>query len=209
MEESDMIMEVPADEIVSEHPTFYLPHRPVLKQSGSLKVRPVFDASAKGYNGVSLNDCLQVGPPLTPSLVDILLRFRRWRCGFSADIVKAFFQIRLRRADQDVHRFLGRCGDRTRVMRFQRVSFGVSSNPFLLNATLRHHLAQYEDSRAVTEMVDNFYCDDLLSGADSEEEVATMMEEACSILREAGMELKCAAPSASVLIGEQTGADRR
>ena len=42
-------------------------------------MRPVFDASARGYNGVSLNDCVQVGPAMIPSLPEILLRFRRWR----------------------------------------------------------------------------------------------------------------------------------
>ena len=167
MEDSGVIVEVPADELISDHPTFYLPHRPVLKQSGSLKVRPVFDASARGPNGISLNDCVEVGPALTPSLVDILLRFRRWRCGFAADIVKAFLQIGLSREDQDVHRFLWRQGERTRVMRFQRVTFGVASSPFLLNATIQHHLAQYAGSCVASEMKQNFYCDDLLSGADS------------------------------------------
>ena len=54
IEGAGIIVEVPASELVSEHPTFYLPHRPVLKQTGSLKVRPVFDASAKGPNGISL-----------------------------------------------------------------------------------------------------------------------------------------------------------
>lgn len=206
MEESGIVAEVPDWELVSEHPTFYLPHRPVLKQTGSLKVRPVFDASAKGPNGVSLNDCVEVGPALTPSLVDVLLRFRRWRHGFSADIVKAFLQIALAREDQDVHRFLWQKEGRTRVMRFQRVTFGVACSPFLLNATIRHHLAQYGDGVAVTEMRDNFYCDDLLSGADSKEEVTAILEEACSVMQSAGMELKCSSDNPLQLGERASGA---
>ena len=207
MEMSGVIVEVPTEELASDHPTSYLPHRPVLKQSGSLKVRPVFDASAKGPNGISLNDCVEVGPALTPHLLDILIRFRRWRYGFSADIVKAFLQIGLAREDQDAHRFLWRHGARTRVMRFQRVTFGVACSPFLLNATIQHHLAQSDDSHEVSEMRDNFYCDDLLSGADSEEEVADMLQEACSVMREAGMELSKCTSNSPVLFCEQAASD--
>ena len=195
MESSDVICEVPSDELCSEFPTYYLPHRPVVKQgSTGMKVRPVFDASAKGYNGLSLNDCVETGPAMIPSLPEILMRFRRWRFGFSADIVKAFLQVRLDHRDQDVHRFLWSCGDRVRVMRFQRVTFGVACSPFLPNATIQQHLSQYGDSAVVMEMRENFYMDDLLSGADSEAEVVSMFKEARSIMGAAGMELsKCCA----------------
>ena len=79
-----------------KNPVFYLPHRPVVRaDSTSTKVRPVFDASAKGVNGVSLNDCMEIGPKLIPDLLAILLRFRRWKFGLIADITKAFLQIEL------------------------------------------------------------------------------------------------------------------
>ena len=75
-----MIEEVPVSEM-NPHPfpVFYLPHRPVVKEmSSTTKVRPVFDASAKGPNLVSLNDCLETDPSLIASLAEILIRFRRW-----------------------------------------------------------------------------------------------------------------------------------
>ena len=92
-EKDNIIVEVPHSEIESPYPTYYMPHRPIIRDSISSKVRPVFDASAAGPNGVSLNNCLDSGPSLIPDLVEILLRFRRWNIALTADITKAFLQI--------------------------------------------------------------------------------------------------------------------
>ena len=65
-----VVEEVPACELAGPPLVYYMPHRLVVKESSlSTKVRPVFDASAKGYNGVSLNDCLETGPSLLPDLL--------------------------------------------------------------------------------------------------------------------------------------------
>ena len=61
MEKAGRIQEVSKCE-KREGSIFYLPHRPVVREDSiATKVRPVFDASAKGYNGVSLND-IETGP---------------------------------------------------------------------------------------------------------------------------------------------------
>ncbi|XP_076047976.1 uncharacterized protein LOC143029231 [Oratosquilla oratoria] len=140
-----------------------MPHRPVMKECVSSKISPVFDASGVGSNGVSLNGCLEYGLSLIPDLVEILLRFRRWKFGLTADITKAFLQIRVQRSDQDVHRFLWQCRQSIRVMKFVRVPFGNTSSPFLLNATLRHNLNSYPVSVTVQELQENLYVDDWLS----------------------------------------------
>ncbi|XP_076030377.1 uncharacterized protein LOC143018673 [Oratosquilla oratoria] len=113
-EDSNIIEEVPQSEMEGPYPIYYMPHRPVIKECVSSKIKPVFDASAVGPNGVSLNDCLESGPSLIPDLVEILLRFRRWKIGLTADITKAFLQIRVQRLDQDVHRFLWQRGQSIR-----------------------------------------------------------------------------------------------
>ena len=107
----------------------------------------------------------------------------------TADITKAFLQIGVQRPDQDVHRFVWQCGNMVRVMRFVRVPFGNTSSPFLLNATLKHHLNSYPVSVTVQELQENLYVDDWLSGADTVEEASKMFNEAQSILLDAGMTL--------------------
>ena len=190
MEANGVITEVPQEEAVSDNPTFYLPHRPVVKESStSTRVRPVFDASATDRNGLSLNDCLEVGPNLIPNLCEVLLRFRRWKFAVTGDIRKAFLQIQVRRADQDVFRFLWEVDGQTRMMRFQRVIFGAVCSPFLLQATIQHHLNKYPPSPAVRELQSSLYVDDFVSGCDTEQGARELLAEAQSILSDAGMEL--------------------
>ncbi len=130
MEDSEVIEEV--GEFVEEsRPVFYLPHRPVVKESSSsTKIRPVFNGSSKAENGLSLNDCLEAGPSLHSNIVDVLIRFRRWLVALSGDISKAFLQIALAEEDRDVHRFLWKTDGDMRIMRFNRVTFGCKSSPF-------------------------------------------------------------------------------
>ena len=102
-----------------------MPHRPVVKESSTTtNVRPVFDASAPCRNGVSLNDCMEAGLNLIPSLPEILIRFRRWKVALTADITKAFLQIKIKESDRDVSRFLWDANGVVRIMRFTRVPFG-------------------------------------------------------------------------------------
>ena len=85
------------------HTVYYMPHCPVVKESSTTtKVRPVFDASAKGPNGYSHNDCLETGPSLIPNLPGILIRFRRWAVALAADVTKAFLQIEVHPDDRDL-----------------------------------------------------------------------------------------------------------
>ena len=190
MEDNGVIHEVPKEELISSYPTYYMPHRPVVREaSTSTKVRPVFDASAPGYNGVSLNDCLETGPSLIPNLAEILIRFRRHKVAMIADITKAFLQIQVRKEDQDVHRFLWNQNGVIRIMRFARVPFGNKSSPFLLNATIKHHLSKFPSTRVIKELQDNLYVDDWLTGADSESEACRMFTEARSVMLKAKMSL--------------------
>ena len=74
-------------------------------------------------------------------------------------------------------------------MRFARVPFGNRSSPFLLNATIQHHLASFPPSRTIEELRENFYVDDWLSGADTPAEACEMFVEATQVMGEAKMSL--------------------
>ena len=107
----------------------------------------------------------------------------------TADITKAFLQICVRREDRDVHRFLWKPDDRVRTIRFTRVPFGNKSSPFLLNATIKHHLNLCPQSEVVEELKENLYVDDWLTGADSINDGQAKFIEASFILSKAGMTL--------------------
>ena len=123
----------------------YLPHHAVVQgDKETTKLRIVYDASAKS-TGCSLNECLLKGPKFDQKILDLLLRFRTYRVAVTADIEKAFLMVSVAREDREVLRFLW-VTDVTsdppeiHVLIFCRVLFGVSSSPFLVNATVQHHL---------------------------------------------------------------------
>ena len=60
------------------------------------------------------------------------------------------------------------------VTRFKRVVFRVNNSPFLLNATIRHHMDKYALQNKVLsdKMISDLYVDDLTSGSNSLNELA-------------------------------------
>ena len=67
-------------ELESASQIHYLPHKAVIRGNAeTTKLRIVYDASCRDKTEVSLNDCLHIGPALTPLIFDVLLRFRVWR----------------------------------------------------------------------------------------------------------------------------------
>ncbi|KAG1661284.1 Cyclin-dependent kinase 8 [Nymphon striatum] len=203
MEDNEFIVEI--DKVkVAKNNVFYLPHHPHVRESSeSTKIRPVFNASFKGSNNVSLNDCLEQGPNLNPTVSEVLIRFRRWRFAVSADVRKAFLQVELNENDQDVHRFLLRSDSgETREMKFVRVTFGINCSPFLLSATIRHHLSRFPPSFVINELSENLYVDDFLSGADSKFEAQELFSQANQVMKGAGMILTKWSSNNSSIIGE-------
>jgi len=78
----------------------YLPHRPIVNVSGTTRVRPVFDASARERGQPPLNQCLEKGVNLIEIIPAIILRVRINQIGIIADITKAFLQISLCEGDR-------------------------------------------------------------------------------------------------------------
>ena len=152
----------------------YLPHHAVIRRDKeTTRLRVVYDASSKS-NGISLNSCLYTGPSLSQNIFDILIRFRSFKVAMISDIEKAFLMVSIAEADRNVLTFLwvddiSKEKPEIIVLRFTRVVFGVSSSPFLLNATIAHHIGQYEtvDPTFVERFLENIYVDDLSAGGAS------------------------------------------
>ena len=77
-------------DIQTSKEVFYLPHRPVIRESAeSTKLRIVYDTSSKANKSpVFLNECLDTGPPLQNSLYDLLVRSRMRPIILCGDIKK-------------------------------------------------------------------------------------------------------------------------
>ncbi len=173
---------------------FYLPVHGVFKDcSTTTKVRAVFDASARTSSSHSLNDTLLSGPNLYPPLTDILLRFRRFPVGMSADISKMFREILLNPGEKDLHRFMMRDTDGRIVdCRMDRLTFGVKCSPYLATQVL-HTLASLHSSShpsASYAITHNFYVDDFLAGAATVEDASSLQQEISDLLSKAGMTLR-------------------
>ena len=175
----------------------YLPHHAVIRRDKeTTKLRVVYDASAR-YGGPSLNDCLHTGPKFNQNVFDILLKFRTYQIALTADIEKAFLMISIDKRDRDALRFLWfddiqKKQPQIVTLRFARVVFGVSSSPFLLNATIRHHLEKFSSTypSLVSSIVQSLYVDDLVCGANDEESAYELFEGAKKILGSGSFNLR-------------------
>ncbi|KAJ8916963.1 hypothetical protein NQ315_008363 [Exocentrus adspersus] len=180
----------------------YLPHRPVIKESSlTTKIRPVFDASAHEKDGISLNQCLEKGPNLIELIPSILLRFRENPVGVVADIRKAFLQISLSESDRNFLKFLWIDSEEKVVTyRHKRVVFGVNCSPFLLGATIEHHLSECrkrcENGKmgysldTVDKLANSFYVDNCVTSVADRHTLQRFRKEAEIIMQEAKFDLR-------------------
>ncbi|XP_022802398.1 uncharacterized protein LOC111339932 [Stylophora pistillata] len=126
-----------------------MPHRAVIRENAeSTKLRVVYDASARAYDGApSLNELLHTEPPLRNELWNICVK----------------------EAERDALRFhwiKDKSTKELEVVRFTRVVFGLAPSPFQLNAVIQQHLEslQSEYPRTVQEIKNSLYVDDLITG---------------------------------------------
>jgi len=151
----------------------YLPHHPVYRvDKTTTKIRPVFDGAAKTKFGPSLNDVLEAGPNLNPDLLSVLMRFRKNKIAWIADIEKAFLNIALHPEDAEAIRFLWPKepeipGSPLIAYKWKRVPFGLSPSPFLLRVTINKHFKSLKSRfpETIEQLEKNLYVDDYLGGA--------------------------------------------
>ena len=110
------------------------------------------------------------------------------------------------KGDRDVLRFLWvddiiKEQPETIVLRFTRVVFGVSSSPFLLNATIRHHLEKHYSTHPelVQKLLRSTYVDDIVFGADDVNQAYILCKKSKEVLRSGGFNLRKFATNSSHL----------
>ncbi|XP_015378292.1 PREDICTED: uncharacterized protein LOC107172516 [Diuraphis noxia] len=119
---------------------YYIPHHAVQKVEGEMsKLRVVFDASAKCHSGVSINQCLLVGPKLQQDIVDVLIGFRVHKVAFTTDICKMYRQIDVLPQYRGCQYILWRDSPQVIVKDYvlNTVTYGVNSAPYLALRVLR------------------------------------------------------------------------
>ncbi|XP_068143511.1 uncharacterized protein [Drosophila tropicalis] len=145
------------------------------------KLRVVFDGSFQDRDGRSLNDALHIGPCIQRNLFNVCLRFRMHRFVFSADIVKMFRQILVAPEHQNFQRILWREDPEEPLKNYKltTVTYGTACAPFLAVRVLEQLATdhEYEFSRAARILLDDFYVDDVLTGAMNEQELLDIKEE--------------------------------
>uniref|UniRef100_A0A7I5E7B9 DUF1758 domain-containing protein n=1 Tax=Haemonchus contortus TaxID=6289 RepID=A0A7I5E7B9_HAECO len=193
--ELGIIEEVPSDHL--SKPSHYLSHHGVVKKDGNdIKIRCVYDGSAKVTGQSSLNDILYRGPVLLPDLTGILLRSRFQKILISSDIEKAFLMVGLNEESRDFTRFLW-LKDPSRLLgrgniityRFTRVPFGLVSSPFLLAGTIHYHLSSTATPLSHG-ILRNTYVDNVFQGVNTIEEGQEFYKLSKKLFQRAGMNLR-------------------
>lgn len=171
-----------------------MPHHPVLKQSSTTQVRPVFDASRKTSNGIALNDMLITGPKLQDDLFNILVRFRTHKIAFTADIEKMYLHIQLNEKDQQYQKIVWRenTDDPIEDYCLTTVTFGVNSSPFLAVVSVQRHvkMMMIKYPEASQKILDDSYMDDVSSGCECTEKAIQLRKKINAILADANTPLR-------------------
>ncbi|XP_066590509.1 uncharacterized protein [Prorops nasuta] len=171
---------------------YYMPHHCITKSNGQ-GFRVVFDASCPSASGVSLNDILVTGPVIQQDLLSILLRFRLPFYVITADIIKMYRQIMVDPKQTSLQRILWRETPSSSVRTYElaTVTYGTSPASFLATRCLKQLAIENSNAFPIGSkcLSRDFYMDDLLTGADSINEIKIIRKEIVDILKKGHFEL--------------------
>lgn len=185
--------------------SYYIPHHPVFKQSSTTtKLRVVFDASRKTSTGISLNDCLRIGPTIQDDLTTLLTRWRKFPIAFTADLEKMYRQIRIQSQDLDFQRIVWRNSPTEKIQDYQlqTVTYGTACAQYLAIRSM-HELAydgMLTHPLASKRMLTDFYVDDLLSGAYDLIEASAVQSQLRDLSNKGGFNLRKWASNTDALL---------
>ncbi|KAL4141999.1 hypothetical protein QTP88_004531 [Uroleucon formosanum] len=174
---------------------YFIPHHAIFRpEIDDSKIRVVFDASARGFRGPSLNQCLFPGPKLHQDIIDIFIRFRVSKHVFTTDICKMYRQILVKPEHRKFQHVLWRASphDAVREYELHTVTYGVNCAPFLALRVLQYIASndcEHFDSVRHA-LLRQTYVDDICTGADSIAELLQLQSDLIGVLKKSGLELK-------------------
>lgn len=191
----------------SSETSVFLPHHGVLKEESlSTKLRVVFDGSSSTTTGMSLNQLQAVGPVIQSDLFSILVRFRTLPFVFSADVHKMYRQIVIAEDERRFQRILWRPSPDLpiKIFNLNTVTYGTSSASFLATRCLYQIgidcMTSHPDMSRI--ILQDFYVDDVLSGARSLSEAQSICTMMNSVFSSYGFPLcKWLSNEPSILVG--------
>lgn len=178
----------------------------------STKIRVVFDASRKSSTKKSLNDNLIIGPTLQADMSAIIMRWRKHRIAFTADIEKMYRQILVHQEHTNLQRIIWRNSpnEKLRDYKLLTATYGTSCAPYLAVRTLQQLAIdeQVNFPRAAQIILNDFYVDDVASGADNIEQAIRVKNELRNATTNDGFNLRKWASNSTELLREIPECDR-
>ncbi len=190
LQQAGYISKLPPEQVDHSRESWYIPHH-MVEHNG--KKRVVFNCSF-AYQGYNLNDYLLPGPPLSPSLLAVLLRFREHSIAVSSDIRGMFHQVRLLPENKPLLRFIWRDLRRDKapdVYEWQVLPFGTTCSPCCATFALQKHVldnSKSEDTQGSVEKC--FYVDNCLQSFTSSETAKDFVDRLRSLLSSGGFDLR-------------------
>lgn len=163
---------------------YYTPHHAVFSAE---KFRTVFNASARTSTGITLNDTQLVGEKLQRDLIFILMNFRRFKYGITADIEKMYRQVQIYKPDRKYQKIIWRFKESEPIGVYQlnTVTYGHASAPHNAIRTLiqcaRDYMNLYPLGASTIQTC--FYVDDLITGADTPSKIMEIKNEVKELLK--------------------------
>ncbi|GFW02807.1 integrase catalytic domain-containing protein [Trichonephila clavipes] len=165
----------------------------VKTEKSTTKLRTVFNASAFTNNGRSLNSIQHNGGVIQDDLFSLLVRFRKHIYAFTADIRQMYHMADIVESQRSLQRILWKedVNEPVKVYQLNTVTYGSTSDPFLAMRTLKQ--ISIDEGKnfplAASVLCEDFYMDNVLSGANSLKFAKTLQHQLIDILQTAQMSL--------------------
>lgn len=191
---------------------FFIPHHAVLKEtSTSTKLRVVFDASRRSSNGLSLNEQMLPGPRLQDDLSSIVMRWRKHRVVFTADVERMYRQIIIDEPDSMFQQIVWRDSSTQRMNMYQltTVTYGTTSAPYLAVKSMQSIAKLEQETFPIgsTIALRDFYVDDVLTGFDDVPTALIGQEQLQKLMTSGGFVLKKWTSNTSELLSHLASED--